>query len=134
MGNISIKFNLLKLKATTVRQIAGKGGVMTDCVVIPVKLNNIFTSDKGAYLEAQAFEIRDKKPDSKDTHLIKQSLPKDVYNTMSDADKAAMPILGNCILWGGGGQSTGANSSSNSSAPTGYTAPAAAPEDDDLPF
>lgn len=45
-------------------------------------------------------EIKNKVGDSKDTHLVKQSLDKDLYNSMTKEEQRAMPILGNAILWG----------------------------------
>ena len=70
------------------------------------------------YLDLIAFKIEN--PQYKETHMIKQSLPKEVRESMSEEDKNAQPILGglNVNLSGG----------SNSAKVDTID------EDDDLPF
>lgn len=99
MANISAKINLRQLK-NVVRFIKGKNGNMVECLIIPIKENNLFAGEKGIYLDLQGFELKERKPDQKDTHIVKQSLSKEVFDTMSDQEKKDMPILGNMILWG----------------------------------
>lgn len=99
MGNISIKLNLQQLKHVE-REMTGKDGEKVKCLIIPIKENNLFEGEKGTYLDLQAFELKNPKPDSKDTHLVKQSLPKDLYDTMSEEERKAIPIMGNAIQWG----------------------------------
>lgn len=94
-----------------------------DCILIPIEQNHLFKSEKGAvYLDLQGFELKNPKENQKDTHLVKQSLPKEVFEKMSDDDKKNMPILGNHIVWGGSQSNT-----------TEASAPSVASEDD-LPF
>jgi len=97
MANISINLNLQQLKHV-VREIKGKRGKIK-CLVIPVDENNFIEGEKGIYLNIQAFELKNKKPDSKDTHILKQSFSKEIFEIMSDEEKRAMPILGNAIYW-----------------------------------
>lgn len=100
MGTISTKVNLAGLKNAAIIK-SGKNKDV-DCILIPIAQNHLFKSEKGAvYLDLQGFELKNPKEGSKDTHLVKQSLPKDVFDKMSDDDKRAMPILGNHIVWGG---------------------------------
>lgn len=102
MANISIKLNLNQLKHV-VREINGKDGKKIKCLVIPLEENNIFQGEKGNYLNLTAIEIKDKSKfsaDQKDTHLVKQDIPKDKYDIMSDEEKKSLPIIGNAILWG----------------------------------
>ena len=99
MANISAKINLRQLK-NVVRSITGKNGNPVECLIIPIKENNLFFGEKGIYLDLQAFELKDRKPDQKDTHIVKQSFPKEVFDKMSEQEKKDMPILGNMILWG----------------------------------
>jgi hypothetical protein len=47
----------------------------------------------------QAYELKERKPDRKDTHLVKQGFPKEVFDTFSDEEKKALPILGNLVVW-----------------------------------
>ena len=120
MGNISTKINLAGLKNAAIIK-SGKNKDV-DCILIPIAQNNLFKSEKGAvYLDLQGFEYKSQKEGSKDTHLVKQSLPKEVFDKMSDEDKKAMPILGNHIVWGGG-------STQNEVAATSVAS------EDDLPF
>lgn len=120
MGNISTKLNLAGLKHTRKKLKAQSGEV--DCIIIPVDQNHLYKGEKGLYLDLTHIELKNRRFDSKDTHLVKQSLPKEVYNKMSEEEKKATPILGNSILWA-------SSFSSNESAlsdPIG--------DDDDLPF
>lgn len=98
MSNISVKINLRQLKSA-VRTMKGQNGNI-ECLVIPIAANNLFAGEKGVYLDLQGFELKEKKADRKDTHLVKQSLPKEVFEKMTDDQKMAMPILGNMIVWG----------------------------------
>lgn len=99
MANISIKLNLTQLKHV-VRKMTGKDKQPIDCLVIPIDENLIFRGEKGLYLDLTAIEIKNKVGDSKDTHLIKQQVGKEVYESMTEEQKRAMPILGNAIYWG----------------------------------
>ena len=97
--NISIKINLRQLKSH-VMPMKGKIG-MIDCIVIPIEANSLFIGEKGVYLDLQAWEIKEKKADRKQTHIIKQSFAKEVFDQLSDTQKQAIPIIGDAILWGG---------------------------------
>lgn len=97
MDNFNAKLNLLKLKRAGVMQIQGRGEVLR-CLVIPIEENNIFVSTddnnrpKAAYLDLTAWALQN--PKYEETHMIKQSLPKEVREKMTDEEKKAMPILG----------------------------------------
>lgn len=121
MGNISIRLNLLQLNAA-VKKLKGQSGEI-ECLVLPIKQNSLYEGEKGIYLDLQAFEIKNKKGDSKDTHLIKQSLPKEVYDKLTEEERKEQPIIGNATMWGGGPATEKVKSSS---APLG--------SEDDLPF
>lgn len=100
MANISVKLNLAGLKHSR-KLLKGKTGEI-DCLIIPIEDNNLYKGEKGLYLDLTCIEIKDKSkqaPDQKDTHLIKQSFAKDVYEAMTDEEKKSYPILGNAILW-----------------------------------
>lgn len=98
MSNISIKINLRQLKST-VRTMKGTSGPI-ECLIIPIDQNFLVKGEKGVYLDMQAYELKEKKADRKDTHLIKQSFPKEVFDAMSDDDKKVTPIIGNLVVWG----------------------------------
>ena len=120
MSNISTKINLAGL-VHAVQTKKSKSG-MVECLVIPIDQNFLYRGEKGLYLDLTHFEIMDKSKfaeGQKDTHLVKQSLPKDVYENMSEDQRKAFPILGSTIVWGGRNE-----------------IPLASPisEDDDLPF
>jgi hypothetical protein len=85
---------------SAIMKVKNKSGVEVDCVAIPIELNNLFKGEKGVYADFVAFDIKNPKADSKDTHLVKQSLPKDILEKMSDEDKNALPIFGNLRVWG----------------------------------
>ena len=119
MGNISTKLNLAALHHTRM-EMKGQNG-MVDVLIIPIEKNNLYKGEKGLYLNLTHIEVKNKVGDSKDTHLVKQDLQKEVYEKMTEEQKKAMPILGNSILW----SSSGSNE-----------APLSAPigENDPLPF
>jgi len=91
MKRINLKIDLLKLKSVT-QWSKGKTGPV-ECIVIPIDANNIYRGKSGLYLDMTAFELRE--PKDNQTHLIKQSLPKEVFDTLTEEEKKAIPILGN---------------------------------------
>ena len=98
MARISTKINLRQLK-NVVKKMKRQDGSEVDCLVIPIKANNLFQSEKAVYLDLIGFDFENKIQDSKDTHLVKQSLPKELFEKMTDEQKKAMPIVGNHIVW-----------------------------------
>lgn len=90
MTDFNGKLNLLKLKRAGIMQIQGRTEVLR-CLVIPIEDNSIFvTTDennhpKAAYLDLTAWELKNPKYD--ETHMIKQSLPKEVREKMTDEEK-----------------------------------------------
>jgi len=100
MGNISGKLNLAMLKHAMTKTKNGQ-----DVIVIPVKDNDLFLSEKGnVYLDIQAYELKNPKEGSKDTHIVKQSFSKEVFEKMTDDEKKKTPIIGNLTYWSGGGE------------------------------
>jgi hypothetical protein len=63
------------------------------CIVIPIDDNSLYIGEKGVYLDMVATELRDAKFD--DTHLVKRSIPKDVYAAMTEEERKNNPIIGN---------------------------------------
>lgn len=121
MSNITTKLNLSGLKCV-IQKKKGKSGDI-DCLVIPIDQNHLFRGEKGVYLDLTHIPLKNQRENSKDTHLVKQQLPKDVYNSMSEDERKEMPILGNTVVWGSSGNSVG-------NAPE----PEEIDESDDLPF
>ena len=91
MSNISGKLNLMQLKAA-IRKMNGANGPI-DCIVIPIEANHLFRGEQGVYLDLIAFESKTKNEKIKDTHLVKQSLPKEVLELMSDEERKSQPII-----------------------------------------
>ena len=115
MSNITFKLNLRQFNSMEVTTKKGKKGIF-----IPYKENHVFEGEKGAYVDFSAFELRNATETG--THIIKQQLPKAVYASLSDADKKAMPIIGNLKVWGSGNRQEPEPKDFNM------------PEGDDLPF
>lgn len=118
MSNFSTKLNLASLKHTR-KLLKGTSGDI-DCLIIPINENNLFKGEKGLYLDLYHIELKNPKEGQKNTHLVKQNLPKELYEVMSDDDKKAMPIIGSSTVW------TPASNEAALVPPIG--------EDDDLPF
>lgn len=102
-SRMSVKINLATLKCV-VKPQTNKAGQQVDCLVIPIDVNKLFRGEKGGiYLDMTAFPIDPAKrhADSKDSHLLKISYPKEVYEAMSEEEKKSQPIVGNIITWDG---------------------------------
>ena len=127
--NYGIHFNALKNVNSGVLNIKGRSETKR-CLVAPIEDNHLFESvnedgsPKAVYLDLNAFALRE--PKYEQTHIVKQSLPKDVRESMTKEQLDAMPILG--------GMKPLVNPSAN--AATASNAPFAQPteDDSDLPF
>lgn len=92
MANISTKLDLLKIPGARRAEVDGKKGKVA-VVQIPIEYANLYNGEKGVYLDLIGFDVKSPREGSKDTHLVKQSLPKEKQTD-------DMPILGNHIAWG----------------------------------
>lgn len=127
--NYGIHLNALKYVNSGVLNIKGRSETKR-CLVVPIDDNHLFESvnedgsPKAVYLDLNAFALRE--PKYEQTHIVKQSLPKDVRESMTKEQLDAMPILG--------GMKPLANPLSN--AATASNVPFAQPteDDSDLPF
>lgn len=90
---ITGKINLLNLHAVK-QMVKGKLG-QVECLIIPIEKNKLFNGEKGVYLDIVAFEIKEPKEGSRDTHLVKQSFNKEAREKMSEEELKSLPILGN---------------------------------------
>lgn len=95
--NYSIKLNALKLRNAGVLTIKGHTSSKR-CLVVPIDDNNLFVSanadgtPKAVYLDLNAYALREPKYDQ--THLVKQSISKEVRENMTKEQLDAVPILG----------------------------------------
>ena len=126
-NNYSGKINLLKMNNACIVSVKGKQSTKRG-VFIPIEDNNLFvTADdnmkaKGAYIDFIAWENQQTGKYG-DTHSIRQSLPKEVREKMSEEQLKAIPFFGNMKPY----EQTNADYS--------VTAPVAEAEPgDDLPF
>lgn len=103
MANISAKINLRQLKSH-VTTMKSKSGKPVEVLILPIDENFLFRGEKGLYLDLQAYELKKERTpyskESKETHIIKQSIPKNIFDTFTDDEKNALPILGNMTVWG----------------------------------
>lgn len=125
--NYNLKLNLLKFKNSAVVTIKGKESIKKG-IFIPIDDNNVFISEddshkaKGAYIDGVAWENQTLGKYG-DTHSIRQSLPKDVREKMTEDQLKLVPYFGNMKPY----ESLNASDS--------VSAPVAPVEDiDDLPF
>lgn len=91
MANYSIKTDLLKLQGAFVTNIKGKTATK-QCLCIPIAESGLFLGKQGCYLNLTAIEMQN--PQYSDTHCIKVSFDKAVYDRMTEEQKAAQPIVG----------------------------------------
>ena len=79
------------------------------CIVLPIEKNNFFLSKEGnCYLDIIAFKRKeplknDETGALEQTHLLKQSLPKTVRESMTESQKLEQPIIGNMLITDGKG-------------------------------
>ena len=91
--NKNIKIDLTAFTGAGKIILTGKDGKQKKCLVIPIEENNLYEGEKGIYADFIAWEMREKKENGA-THLIKQSLPKEVRDGLTDLEKKALPIFG----------------------------------------
>jgi hypothetical protein len=98
MDNVSMKIMLTALECAMVDSpTTGK-----KLLVIPIEENSLYLSEKGnVYLDLIAFPVKTATKDQ--THVIKQSRPKDIREKMSEEEKKNQPIVGNLKVWTEGG-------------------------------
>lgn len=118
MDNFNIKQNLAAFQHV-VRKMKNKAGEMVDVIIIPIAANHVFPGEKGLWVDLTAIAVANPKFD--DTHIIKQGLPKEIYEKLTDEQRKNTPIFGNMGPWKNKGVA-GANSHPD------------ADLDDDLPF
>lgn len=93
-----------------------------------------FLGEKGVYLDITAIEIKNKVGESKDTHLLKQNVKKEVYDAMTEDQRNAMPILGNAINWSRQEPNAVQSQVLSESAVDSYNDNKSSEEDDAFPF
>jgi hypothetical protein len=91
--NKNIKIDLTAFAGVGTINLTGKSGQLKKCLVIPIEENHLYEGEKGIYADFIAWEMREKKENGA-THLIKQSLPKEVRDGLTDLEKKALPIFG----------------------------------------
>jgi hypothetical protein len=94
-NNLNVKVNLQNLVCAC-RFEKGKDGPV-ECLIVPLEANHLFKGEKGVYLDLTGFELKEKKDGR--THLLKQHMPKEVFEAMSDEEKRATPIMGDVSEW-----------------------------------
>lgn len=124
MSNGRGKINLTALKCAIVKSKINKD---EEILCIPIKENHLFKSEKGnVYLDIIYNEIKNKRDDSQDTHIVNQSVPKEVREALAAQTPKKYPAtLGNLQHWDGGSHSEPAPNVQE--VPDGGTT-------DDLPF
>jgi len=103
------KLNLASLKSHRIVEFPQgkeKNAPKIKCIVIPIEKNGLFHSEKGnVFVDLVIFDLKTPQTDKDgaitQTHIIKQSLPKDVREKMTKEEQLAMPIIGSlCIIDG----------------------------------
>ena len=62
------------------------------CLCIPTDESGLFLGKQGCYLNMTAIEMQN--PQYSDTHCIKVSHDREVYERMTEEERAAQPIIG----------------------------------------
>lgn len=96
MANYSIKTDLLKVKGAFVTNIKGKTATKR-CLCIPIDDSGLFLGKQGCYLNMTAIEMQN--PQFSDTHCIKVSFDKEVYEKMTEEEKRHSQSSVGFIRW-----------------------------------
>ena len=92
MGNLALHINLTRIPGAIFSKLTGKTGAVKECIIIPVEDAHLFVGEKGVYLDATALEFKEQK--YADSHFIKMSVPKEIFDLMTEEEKNAIPIIG----------------------------------------
>lgn len=93
MSNFNIRLDLLRLQGTFTRNLQGKTATKR-CIIIPIDDNpGVYLGEKGCYLNLSAYETQNNQYG--DTHMVKQNLPKEVRERMTEDERRSQPVLGN---------------------------------------
>jgi len=96
------KINLAKFMHVITKK-KNKAGEEIEGIFIPIEMNHLFKSDKGnIFLDLVAFDAVNE--EYKQTHAIKQSLPREVYDAMSEDERKSTPFIGHLNAKPGGGE------------------------------
>jgi hypothetical protein len=98
MENVNIKINLAALTHIELK-VRDRLGKEVQGIFIPYEKNKIFVGQKVRSLDLIGFPLKNRKPDSKDTHIIKQSFSKEEREKMTQEQQNNLPIIGNMIDW-----------------------------------
>ena len=91
--NKNIKIDLTAFSGAGKIILTGKDGKQKKCLVIPIEENHLYEGEKGIYADFIAWEMKERKENGT-THLLKQSLSKEVRSAMTDEQKKSLPIFG----------------------------------------
>lgn len=135
MAKYSVRIELTKLNKVGVTELVGKTGEKKKCLVIPIEDNpSIYIGKKGTYLNLSAIET----PTSSfgQSHILKPSIPTEIFRAMTDEAKKSIPIVGSLTPISAKTQQEGVAQDEYQPAPSAAPQPsaAAATDEDDLPF
>lgn len=92
MSNLAIKINLTRIPGAIYTKLTGRTGAQKNCIIIPVEDAGLFVGEKGVYLDAVALQYKEQK--YADSHFVKMSVSKEVFDAMSEEQRNAIPIIG----------------------------------------
>ena len=81
----------MRVPGASLVNIKGKTSTK-ECIMIPVEDSGLYVGEKGVYLNMTAIEYREQK--YSDSHFIKMSVEREVYDSMTEEERNAIPIVG----------------------------------------
>lgn len=100
---MEVSVNLSRLKHVVKTTKNAKGDDI-QVLILPIKENSLYMGEKGSIsLNIKAYEMKEPRVDGRKvtTHILKQSLGKEVYSTLTEEEKKELPIIGNVYEWEG---------------------------------
>lgn len=90
--NFTISINLSKFNGAKVKELKNQKGENVECLIIPIKDNNIYVSQKNeAFINLSAREKTDQRFS---THSLVINVDKETYKKMDSSQRSNMPIVG----------------------------------------
>lgn len=91
--NFTAKIDISKISGAFACKIQGKNS-SKNCICIPTDATGVFVGSKGVYIDLRISELAEDKQRYEDTHIVRQSFPKDMYEQLSEDDRRSIPLLG----------------------------------------
>ena len=93
MSNYTISIELTRFSGAGTAMLKNQEGKPVKCLVLPIEENSLFQGDRGGIYASFVCWENGKLKDGK-THLVKQSLPRERRQAMTEQQLRDLPVFG----------------------------------------